>query len=100
MLGLPLLMLWLPAVNLGWLTNEALVRSMLVMFLGMYGAGAFSAFRRHHRWEPVALAAVGGSLVVGTTWHALPRVVGWIALGVFTTAWIWDMRLLRHCHER
>ncbi len=99
MLGLPLLMVWLATVNLGWLTHEALARGMLVMFLGMYGVGAFGAFRRHRRWGPTVLAVVGGSLVVGTTWHALPRVVGWLALGMFAAAWIWDMRLLKRCHE-
>ena len=97
-LGLPLLVLWLPALGLGWLLDERITRVMLVMFLGMYVAGAIGAFRRHHRRSPLALAVVGSGLLVGTTRHLFPRVAGWAALASLVLAWFWDLRLLKKVH--
>ena len=98
-LGLPLLLAWLPAMNWGWLRHDGWFRGMLVMFLGMYGVGVLGAFRRHRRPGPVILAAIGVPLLVGTVWHVAPQPVGWLAFALFAGAWWWNAQLLKTVHH-
>jgi hypothetical protein len=99
MLGLPLLVLLLPAVGFGWLLSEGWMRGMLLMFLGMYGVGAWSAFRHHRRRSPGLVAVISGALLIGTSWHLVPRAAAWVALVGLALAWFLDQRGLRRvCH--
>src|SRR3989338_391910 len=98
LLGLPLLIVWWPTLTLGRLHNEILIRTMSVMFLGMYGLGTFGAFRRHRRLAPLGLALIGGGLLLTAVWHGLPHLAEWLAFGILTLAWVWDWQLLRTHH--
>lgn len=97
-LGLPLLLFWVPAVGLGWLHNEWIVRSMLLMFLAMFGAGAAGAFREHRDPRPGITAAVSAAVLIGTAWHRAPVAAGWLAMAGIVAAWSWDWRLLKRQH--
>lgn len=100
LLGLPVLGLWLSARGLGWLVNEWLTRTMLLLFLILYGVGMLRSFRHHKRRGSGVLAITSGSLLVGTAWHVLPPYAGWIALGGLIVSQMWDRRLLSRtgCH--
>lgn len=89
-----MLVAWLPALGLGWLTDHRVTRVMVVMFLTMYEVGAWSAARHHRQTGPLVLALLGGGLLLATTWHLAPRRVGWIAFLCLLSAWLWDRRLL------
>ncbi|MBI4341650.1 MAG: MerC domain-containing protein [Candidatus Omnitrophica bacterium] len=94
-LGLPLLVLWLPAMGLGWLLNDWLMRAMLIMFLAMYLGGVWVAFRHHRRFAPAMAGVVGAAMLIGTAWHWLPHRAGWLAMGALLAGWVCDQRLLR-----
>lgn len=98
-LGLPLLGLGLAAVGLDWRVPPWLMRTMLVMFLAMYGIGTMQAHRGHRRWGPGLFAVTGGVLLLGTSWHAVPHAAGWLALVLLAAGWAWDVRLVLRGHH-
>lgn len=98
-LGLPLVSLGVAAVGLDWRVPLWFMRTMLLMFLVMYGIGAVHAHRCHRRWGPGLSAIAGGVLLLGTTWHALPHIAGWLALVLLAVGWGWDVRLVIRAHH-
>lgn len=99
-LALPLLLLWLPASGFGWLHNETLTRSMLLMFLAMFLAGSTSSFRMHRSWPPVLLAFLGASALIATAWHGVRPWAGWLGLATLAATWAYDQHLMRVHHEQ
>lgn len=98
-LALPLLALLLPARSFGWIHNETLTRSMLVMFLGMTLWGSATSFRHHRRPGPAVLAIAGAVVLAAGAWGMLPLVAGWSALAALAAGWFWDMRLLKRIRQ-
>jgi hypothetical protein len=94
-LALPLLALLLPAKSLGWIHDETLTHTMLVMFLAMALWGSVRAFRHHRSLGPGGLAVAGAAGLAAAAWDLAPSAAGWPALAALTAAWIWDMRLLK-----
>lgn len=94
-LGLPLLAMWASALGLGWLSNDSVMRVMLIMFLAMYGTGSVSAYLAHRRASPGMTAIIGAVLSLGTAWHKFPHVAGWLGLAILLGAWFWDWRLVK-----
>lgn len=98
-LALPLLLIWAPAVGFGWLHNETLTRSMLLMFLAMSLAGSFGAYRAHKSPWPGCISLAGALILVGAAWHLAAHWLGWPALAGIAAAWVWDQRLVKEAHH-
>lgn len=98
-LALPLLLIWAPAAGFGWLHNETLTRTMLLMFLAMSLAGSLAAYQAHHRRAPGLAASAAALILVGGAWHLVRPWLGWLALAGIGAAWVWDQRLLKRVHH-
>ena len=61
--AMPFVVMLLPALGLSFLADESFHRVMVVVCSLLAGAAFLPGFKRHRRWMPIGVAAIGLSLI-------------------------------------
>jgi hypothetical protein len=95
-LGFGPLLAFLSAIGAGFLANDKILLPLFVASVVLGAVGLFLSFRHHHRWPPLALHIVSGSIVLIFAFVAHHRPLVWVGIVGLITAAVWDFALGRH----
>ncbi len=98
-LGLPVLMVLIPAEWMGSTFFQWTVRIMVFVSLYFSVSAAYEGFKLHHNLIPLLILLPASVVLVFLSFYLVPRPIGWLAFGAFIASWVWNRQLLKRTHH-